>query len=57
MQETLINNKKFHLKTTVLTIFTFMAFILIAILGVQLFYIDKELSIKNLDSKYKYSLK
>jgi two-component system, cell cycle response regulator len=53
MQETLINNKKFHLKTTVLTIFTFMAFILIAILGVQLFYIDKELSIKNLDSKLK----
>lgn len=51
MSQEVINNKKISLKTTVLSIFTFMAFLLIAILGVQLFYIDKELSIKNIDSK------
>ncbi|WP_198306338.1 GGDEF domain-containing protein [Arcobacter vandammei] len=60
MKEESLNNKKISLKTTVLFIFTFMAFILISVLGIQLFYIDKELSIKNIDSKLEtisYSVK
>lgn len=49
----ILSKTKFTLKTTVLSLFFLISLLLLFIIGIQLFYIDKQLSIDSINTKIK----